>query len=88
MLADGIGALGEIVGMLRDGLPADASDAVSVAVKALGLSYLFGISADICRELGEQGIAKCVEVVGRVEIISLALPYFRQIIELGVEFMG
>ena len=53
-----------------------------------GLGYLFGISADICRELGESGIAKSLEVVGRVEIIAVAVPFWKKIIETGVELIG
>ena len=62
--------------------------ALSAAIKVLGLGYLFGICSDICRELGESGIAKATEVVGRVEIIAVVMPYFEEIIKLGVEFMG
>ena len=63
-------------------------DGISAALKVLGLGYLFGISADICRELGESGIAKSLEVVGRVEIIAVAVPFWKKIIETGVELMG
>lgn len=61
---------------------------LEAAIKTLGAGYLFGVSADICRELGESGIAKAVEVVGRVEIIALVFPYFEQIIKVGVELIG
>ena len=63
---------------------ADLADSIAVALKVLGLGYLFGISADICRELGESGIAKSVEVVGRVEIIAVVIPYFEEIIRVGL----
>ena len=63
-------------------------DGINAALKVLGLGYLFGISADVCRELGEAGIAKSVEVVGRVEIITVAVPFWKEIIETGVELIG
>ncbi len=63
-------------------------EGISAALKVLGLGYLFGISADICRELGESGIAKSLEVVGRVEIIAVAIPFWKEIIETGVELIG
>ena len=59
-------------------------DALSAAIKVLGIGYLFGICADICRELGEAGIAKAVEIVGRVEIIAIVVPYFEEIIKVGI----
>ena len=67
---------------------ADIEEAVGAALKILGLGYLFGISADLCRELGEGGIAKAVEVVGRIEIIVVILPFFEEIIKIGVELIG
>jgi stage III sporulation protein AD len=59
-------------------------DALGAAIKVLGLGYLFGICADVCREIGEGGIAKSVEVVGRVEIIAVVIPYFEEIIKVGM----
>ena len=59
-------------------------DALAAGIKVLGLGYLFGICADVCRELGEAGIAKAVEVVGRVEIIAVVIPYFEEIIKVGI----
>lgn len=57
-------------------------------VKIVGVGYLFGIGADICTELGEVGISKAVVVAGRVEIFALALPYFKEILDIGVELLG
>ena len=66
------------------GNEAEIDGALSSAIKVLGLGYLFGICTDICRELGEPGIAKAVEVVGRVEIIAVVIPYFEEIIRVGI----
>lgn len=53
---------------------------VSAALKVVGISYLSGISADVCREIGEGGIAKTVSVVTRIELVVLSLPYIREIL--------
>ena len=66
------------------GTESGIEDALSAAIKVLGIGYLFGICADICRELFETGIAKAVEVVGRVEIIAVVIPYFEEIIKVGI----
>lgn len=63
------------------------AETVTAAVKLIGLGYLFGICADVCRELGEGGIAKAVETAGRLEITAVALPYFLEIIKIGVELI-
>ena len=60
------------------------SESAAVMIKIIGISYLFGICADTCRELGEAGIAKAVDVAGRVEITVIIMPYFKEIIEIGV----
>ncbi len=56
-------------------------------LKVTGLTYLYGISADVCRDLGETGISKALEVVGRVEIMLIAVPYVTDIIMLGSELV-
>lgn len=76
------GAVGEI--SADTGL----SEPAKAAIKVLGLGYLYGICADICRDLSENGIAKAVEAVGRVEIIAVVMPYFEEIIKVGVELIG
>lgn len=81
--------LGEILGSLKDvSVGVGIAEPVGAAIKVLGLGYLFGICSDLCRELDETGIAKATEVVGRVEIIAVAIPYFEEIIKVGVELIG
>ena len=65
----------------------ELSEILRGAVKIVGVGYLFGICADVCRELGENGIAKAVEVVGRVEIILIVMPFLMDIINLGVDLL-
>ena len=76
---------GDVISDLR-GLCEDygVGESTAVMIKIIGVSYLFGMCADTCRELGESGIAKTVDVVGRVEIIAIIMPYFKEIIEIGV----
>lgn len=57
-------------------------ETVSAALKLLGVGYVFGICADICRDLGELGIASCALAVGRVEIFLLILPYIDELLGL------
>ena len=52
------------------------------ALKILGVGYLFGVSSDICRELGELGIAGSALVLGRVEILLICLPYIDKLFSL------
>lgn len=56
-------------------------------MKIVGVGYVFGIASDVCRELGEGGLASAVLTAGRIEMFLLALPTFRKIIGLGIELM-
>jgi hypothetical protein len=57
--------------------------AARVALKVVGLGYVFGLVGDVCEELGERGIASAVTVAGRIEILVLVFPYFLEICALG-----
>ncbi|MBQ9070869.1 MAG: stage III sporulation AC/AD family protein [Clostridia bacterium] len=53
---------------------------VKAAAKAVGIGYLAGISSDICREIGEAGIGKCITVGARIELVILAVPFIEEIL--------
>lgn len=56
-------------------------------MKILGIGYLSGICSDVCRELGETGIASAVTTVARLEAIAVLLPLILEIITLGLELV-
>lgn len=58
-------------------------DAAKCALKIVGVGYVFGISADVCREMGEGGVANALTTVGRLEIFVAVLPYILKMVELG-----
>ena len=89
LLGEGMGMLGAVFSSARNiGEGAGLSEPVGAALKVLGLGYLYGICADVCRDMSETGIAKAVEAVGRVEIVAVVMPYFEEIIKVGVELIG
>ena len=64
------------------------AEAAAAVLKITGIGILMGAVADICRELGEGGIARGVLVAGRLEILCIALPFLQKIIALGAELLG
>ena len=89
LLTEASGLLRAVLHSVRDiGAVAGLAEPVRAALKVLGLGYLYGICADVCRDLSEAGIAKAVEAVGRVEIVAVIMPYFEEIIKVGVELIG
>jgi len=62
-------------------------DYAKAIIKIIGAGYVFGIGADICRELGEVGVGSAVLVAGRIEIFAITLPYFKKILDIGAELL-
>lgn len=56
-------------------------------LKILSLGYAVSITAELCREMGENGIASKLELVGRVEMLLLCIPYISKILELAISIV-
>ena len=64
------------------------SSVLSFSLRVLGLSLLCEITAGICRDLGEAGLAARLEWCCRAEILVLSLPTLSRILELAVSYLG
>ena len=53
-----------------------------VLVRSLGVAVLTRICSDVCREGGEGGLAFCVETVGKLEMLIIALPLVEELISI------
>ena len=87
ILIEGVGRVSGLLASLFGVIPAECSDVIGACLKVVGAGYLFGATADVCRTLSETEIAKAVEVVGRVEIILIVLPFVKEIIDMGAELL-
>ena len=81
-LTEAVRLLGESANM------AGASDGARSVLKVIGISYIFGLAAESCRELGESGIASAVTLAGRVEIFLVGVPYLTELLSLGAGLLG
>ncbi|HCA28291.1 MAG TPA: stage III sporulation protein AD [Ruminococcaceae bacterium] len=59
-----------------------------ILFKALGVSLLSQLSADACRDAGENAMAEKAELAGKVFLLILALPLFEKTAELAVQLMN
>ena len=75
----------DVIGIFK--LYEGAAESASAILKIIGIGYLFGVSSDVCRELGEGGIASALTLVGRLEIVAVALPFIAELIELALELL-
>ncbi len=80
------------VGRLMESLPKEllsgrVVEVAEVALRIMGVGYVFGIVADICRELGETGLANTALGLGRVEILMLSMPYISEVVSSAVKML-
>lgn len=79
---------GRIIALLgMDGLSESGEGVLRSFIKIIGIGYIYGIGSDICRELGEGGIASALLVVGRVEILLVCLPAFLEVFNVGLGYL-
>lgn len=65
----------------------EISEIAKTILKLIGLGYLVGIVVDILKDMGEGLIAKAVLLVGRIEIIVIVMPYFFEVVKIGVSLI-
>lgn len=56
-------------------------------LKSLGIGITVKISTDICRSLGEEGIAGGIELAGKLEILFLCFPFILELISVSSELV-
>lgn len=59
-----------------------------VAVKALGIGYITGFIADVCRDSGQTGLAAKAEFAGKCAIFILTVPLIMSVLETALSFIG
>lgn len=56
---------------------------VNTMLKGLGIAYLTSFTEGTCREMGFDGCARIAELVGRCDLVLLALPIVLDLYELA-----
>ena len=59
----------------------------SVALKALGIAYLSGFIADLCRDAGQTALASKAEIAGKCAIFLLCVPLSVTLLGTILEFI-
>ena len=62
-------------------------DLIGIILKAIGISYMAHVASELCRDMDENALAAKAEIVGRVMLLSLALPIVRSIAESLIELV-
>ena len=64
------------------GLKKEGREAVSTALKIIGIGQGFGICASVCSELSENGISSVITLIGKAEIVLIMLPFLKELFEM------
>ena len=59
----------------------------SVALKALGIGYVTGFIADVCRDSGQASLAAKAELAGKCTIFILSVPLISAVLETALSFL-
>ncbi len=87
-----IGLLGTALPLLRRVQALAENAAVPTAyigalLKGLGICLLTQLAADTCRDAGETALANKAELVGKVLLLTIALPLFEEIVALVLSLL-
>lgn len=55
---------------------------IAVLLKALAVCIITRLASEVCRDSGEGAIASKVEFAGRTAVLLVAVPLFREILEI------
>jgi stage III sporulation protein AD len=55
---------------------------LKLIVRIVGMAYLAGFGAQICKDAGEQGMAGKIELAGKIFILSMGIPIMVGLLDL------
>ena len=64
-----------------------ASEFASPVLRALGIALICELTANFCRDLGENTVAEGVQLFGKLEILVLSLPLVDKVLEIAKELL-
>ncbi|MDO4608692.1 MAG: SpoIIIAC/SpoIIIAD family protein [Clostridia bacterium] len=59
----------------------------TTALKALGIAYIAGFAADVCRDYGLNSLAVTAETAGKIAIFVLSIPLADAIMTVALKFV-
>ena len=80
-------AVSLLTDQLRVWMDATAAEYTGTLFRALGIALLTHLSAELCRDSGENTVAGWVETLGKLEILTLCLPLIRSVMEMAEEIL-
>ena len=60
----------------------------STALKGLGISYVTGFAANVCRDFGQTALAQTAEIAGKCATFVLSIPLICSVLQSALKFVG
>lgn len=76
-------AIGEIAGIAQEA----QLQHLDSLFKAVGISIVGQITADVCKDYGQGALAGIITLAGRFAILLLSLPLFRELLSVAISLM-
>ncbi len=86
LAASAIKAAGEVVTDLAEGAGVEPA-ALAAVLKALGISVVTRLAADVCRDAGQSASASAVELCGAAGACYAALPLMKTVLRMVEELL-
>lgn len=78
-------AIAEINSLISlSGIPSEYG---KIIIKALGICFITQFAADTCRDANETALASKLETAGKIAVLLISLPMFKNIAELAVRLI-
>ncbi|MGN1051460.1 MAG: SpoIIIAC/SpoIIIAD family protein [Acutalibacteraceae bacterium] len=61
---------------------------LSVLLKAFGICFLTEFTCDICKDAGETSLSGSVSLAGKVAVLIVSIPLFKEILNTSIGLMG
>lgn len=61
---------------------------ISILFKSLGICFLTQFASDSCKDVGEISLSSKIEMIGKVAIMTTALPLFDELTQTALQLLG
>ena len=62
-------------------------DYLPLLLRAIGITFLAEITTSLCRDCGEESIAKNIELLARAEILILSFPLIKELLTVAEKLL-
>jgi len=77
-----VSSLGEAVTFISEISVKTSNIYTGTILKGLGITILTGVACEICQSVGELTVSRYIETVGKIEMLILSVPLFRELLGL------